>query len=371
MARPRRRNVVRFRLMVLFVVTLAELPLVATVAHLASSWLFAVALAAVVTTPFLVGLRSPFEDRPKSPLYLYLGLWPFFAWWASGLVLAVLAPLALGLAWALKLSPAGALGGALAVALLVGVRSTLGRPRLVERDVSIPGLPFELDGYRIAQISDVHCGSYTPESRVASWVERLNALDPDLVAVTGDLITSGAAHVESVARALGGLRGRDGVFACLGNHDYFTDAERLVRALEGAGVRVLRNHGVTVVRETATLFVAGVDDTWTGRADVARAIAGRPDGAPTVLLAHDPNLFPQAAEREVELVLSGHTHGGQLAVPWLSRRFNLARLVTPFSAGLYRLGRSLLYVNRGAGTTGPPVRLGAAAELTLLTLRSA
>jgi hypothetical protein len=98
-------------------------------------------------------------------------------------------------------------------------------------------------------------------------------------------------------------------------------------------------------------------------------LAERPDGVFTLLLAHDPNLFPQAVGEDVDLTLSGHTHGGQLAVPYLTRRFSLARVITPFAAGLYRIGKSLLYVNVGAGTTGPPVRLGARAELTLLVLK--
>jgi predicted MPP superfamily phosphohydrolase len=206
------------------------------------------------------------------------------------------------------------------------------------------------------------------EERVTEWVKRVNKLDVDLVAVTGDLITSGDAHVAGVARALGGLRAREGVYACMGNHDYFTDGESLLHALERNGLTVLRNHGVALPRG---LFVSGVDDTWTRRDDVPRALAGRPPGAPTVLLAHDPNLFPLAVEHGVELTLSGHTHGGQLAVPGLSRRLNLARLITRFTAGLYQVGRSTLYVNRGAGTTGPPVRLGARAEIALLTLRAA
>ena len=133
---------------------------------------------------------------------------------------------------------------------------------------------------------------------------------------------------------------------------------------------MLRNEGVVVERGGAQLYVAGVDDTWTARHDVARALASRPAGAPAVLLAHDPNLFPDAVARDVELTLSGHTHGGQLAVPGLSG-LSLARFITRFTAGMYRRGRSWLYVNRGAGTTGPPIRLGAPAELAVLTLRTA
>jgi predicted MPP superfamily phosphohydrolase len=155
----------------------------------------------------------------------------------------------------------------------------------------------------------------------------------------------------------------------MGNHDYFTDGEHFVQELSDAGLEVLRNRGVIIERDGAQLYVAGVDDTWTSRHDVGRALADRPANVPSVLLAHDPNLFAEASAHEVDLTLSGHTHGGQLAIPGF-RGLSLARFITQFTAGLYRRGRSWLYVNRGAGTTGPPVRIGAPAELAVLTLRS-
>jgi len=345
-----------------------QVPGVAAVAYFSGSWPLAVGGATLLSLPFLAGLKNPFEDKPKSRLEL-AALWPFFAWWTACLAFCVLAPLALFGAWLLHLPGDHAILGAGSLSLVAGVLATRRHPRLVRRDVTIPDLPRALDGYRIAQLSDVHCGSYTPEARVAAWVARVNDLDVDLIAVTGDLITSGDYHVEPVARALGGLRAKDGVFACMGNHDYFTDGESFIRQLEDNGLPVLRNEGRLVRRDDALLWVAGVDDTWTGRNDMAAALASRPAGAPTVLLAHDPNLFPEAVTHGIELTLSGHTHGGQLAVPGFSRRLTLARLITSFTAGLYRIGRSTLYVSRGAGTTGPPVRLGARAEITVLTLR--
>ena len=362
MARPR-RSLRRFRAFVVSVVGGVQVPGVAALAHFLGNWPLAVGGATLISLPFLYGLRNPLDDRPKHPLYLYGALWPFFAWWVACLVFAALAPPALLIAWAARLPLDGALAASGALALLAGVLATRRHPRLVERELIIDGLPEALDGYRIAQISDIHCGSYTPPSRVARWVERLNATRPHLIAVTGDLISSGDHHVEAVARALGALSARDGVFACMGNHDYFTRAD-LASALERNGVTVLKNRGLDV----GELHVAGVDDTWTGKNDLPRAVAGA-KGKFTLLLAHDPNLFPEAVEENVDLTLSGHTHGGQLAVPYLTRRFSLARVITPFAAGLYKIGKSMLYVNVGAGTTGPPVRLGARAELTVLTLR--
>jgi predicted MPP superfamily phosphohydrolase len=353
----------RFHLLAAALVTVVQLPPVLWLCWLTRTPLPAL-VALGVSWPYLKQLRSPWTTTPRAAsTYVALG------WWSACLVFDLLMlPVVLAI-------QAGAPGGvtwgmAGAVALVMGGDAVLGRPRLRKRTVRVAGLPKELDGYRIGQLSDVHCGPHVPEEKVAGWVSRLNGLDLDLVTVTGDLITHGSSHVEAVARALGGLRAKDGVFACMGNHDYFTDGEFLVRELERNGLTVLRNRGVVVRRDGANLYVAGVDDTWTSRHDVERALAARPDGAPTVLLAHDPNLFPQAQARGVELTLSGHTHGGQLAVPWV-RRLSLARFMTRWTAGMYRQGRSWLYVNRGAGTTGPPVRLGAPAELAVITLRRA
>lgn len=352
----------RFRIRVAAVVTLLQLPAVLWLCSRAHGvWpLFA---AAALSLPYLRQLHSPWSRA--RPLSTYLAL----AWWSSCMAFALLLPLA-WLAARLGVPQKSAFALAAAASLWCGLGAVLHRPRLRKRIVRIDGLPSALHGYRIGQISDVHCGPHTPAARVRRWVERLNALDLDLMTVTGDLITHGESHVRDVAAALGGLRARDGVFACMGNHDYFTDGERLVRELTICGLTVLRNRGVLVERDGVQLYVAGVDDTWTERHDVARALAARPTGVPAILLAHDPNLFPAAAAHDVELTLSGHTHGGQLAVPGV-RRLSLARFITEFTAGLYRRGRSWLYVNRGAGTTGPPVRLGAPAELAVLELRAA
>ena len=157
----------------------------------------------------------------------------------------------------------------------------------------------------------------------------------------------------------------------MGNHDYFTEGELVAAALDRAGLTVLRNRGVTLRRDEGALYVAGADDTWTHRHDVAAALTARPANAPVVLLAHDPALFPEAVSHGVDLTLSGHTHGGQIGLPGFSHRLNLARVMTRFTTGIYRSGKSTLYVNRGLGTTGPPVRLAVAPEIALLTLRAA
>ena len=352
----------RIRVLIVAIVTLFQLPAVVWLC-LRTHHAWPLAAATALSLPYLWQLRSFWSaDGKKLPMYLAL------AWWASCVVFTFLIPFAL-LASLLG-APAGTPYVAAAIlSLLSGLSALKTAPRVREKVVPIEGLPAALDGYRIGQISDVHCGPNTPAERVRRWVERLNGLDLDLMTVTGDLIVHGSSHVVAVAEALGGLRARDGVYACMGNHDYFTDGEELIDELTRAGLVVLRNRGVIVERRGAKLYVAGVDDTWTARHDVARALADRPAGTPAILLAHDPNLFPEASERDVELTLSGHTHGGQMAVPGV-RHLSLARFITRFTAGFYRRGRSWLYVNRGAGTTGPPARLFAPAELAVLTLRA-
>jgi predicted MPP superfamily phosphohydrolase len=301
-------------------------------------------------------------------------MWPFFTWWTMCAIFMVVTPLVFLVRWLL---PPGAaqvftVDRALLVsgilAILLGLRAMGRRPQIRRHTVAIDGLPSVFAGYTIAQISDLHCGPFTPGTRILSWVHRVNKLGADLVAVTGDLITSGGDYVNTVAAALSELRAPDGAVACMGNHDYFTDGDSFAHELERQGLRLLRNRGHVIERPGGRLHIAGVDDTWTRRDDLERALRGRPPGTPTVLLAHDPTLFPSAAAHGVALTLSGHTHGGQLASPVAPKRWNLARLVTPFTAGLYRIGHCTLYVNRGLGTTGPPIRLGVRPEITLITL---
>lgn len=349
-----------------------QLPALAALAPLVRHPSALYLLAALISAPFLLTVRTIWDQRPRSRLHLYLGLWPFFAWWTFCLVMTVYAPLAL-LVTAIAKVPYQRSGTIAAAAAALSALFTLRRrPRVRRIDVPLKNLPVGFDGLRIAQISDLHCGPFTSQRRIARWVSKVNALRPDVVAVTGDLITSGSDFISPVATALGRLSAPLGVFACLGNHDYFgVDGTTFTRELERNHLAVLRNRHVVLTRGGGQLVMAGVDDTWTGRADVGRALAGRPAECPVVLLAHDPELFPEAARRDVGLTLSGHTHAGQLAIPGLTRRFNLARVMSHFTAGHYTLGEAQLYVNAGLGTTGPPIRIGARPEITVFTLRPA
>lgn len=250
--------------------------------------------------------------------------------------------------------------------------STVGRmvPRTIRIEVSIEGLSPDLDGYRIAQLSDIHCGPYVPRWLLAYWARKATALGPDLTTVTGDLIAAGSGYLTDVTYFFEQLRAPDGVVACLGNHDYFA-TEGVPAAVEAGGARLLRNAGFILQRGDGGLYVCAIDDRWSRRDNIAEALRARPNDMPSVMLAHDPQQFPEIAAEGVSLVLSGHTHGGQFAVPFLVRWLNLARLRMPFTKGVYKRGASTLFVHAGLGTSGPATRIGAAPEVALIVLRRA
>lgn len=251
----------------------------------------------------------------------------------------------------------------------------------ITRRIEIPvkGLDPKFDGYRIAHLSDLHIGALTPPWWAKRWIERANAEKPDATVVTGDYVTAGVLFHEQIAEVMGELRAKDGVYCSMGNHDYF-DGEHLIGLIRGKGLTMLRNEGRTLSRDEAQLYITAIDDTWTKRADIDKALKERPKDTkgkrlPTIMLSHDPDRFPEIIERGVDLVLSGHTHGGQIAWPFLGRWINASKLAHRFHIGLYRGkgldGESVLYVHPGLGTTGPPIRLGVAPAVVMLTLRAA
>ncbi len=358
---------------VVLLISIVQVPLVVAAVHFSGGLALAVAVFSIALSLPIVGqtLRSPWDHRPRSALHKYLVMWPFYSWWTLGLMFCLLAPPLLIVGVLSPLSTSQALLIALALSLVGSFRALRPRARVVKKHLPLPGLPKAFDGLKIVQLSDVHVGPFTPATLVRKWVARANALEPDLIVVTGDLITTGSEYIEAMAATLGQLKAPCGVFACLGNHDYYGTGGAVGPALKRHGISVLSNGGVTLKRPGGSLYLAGVDDSRSGREDLARALRDRPAGVPTVLLAHDPNLFHKARAAKVELTLSGHTHGGQLAVPWMVRKFNLARFETKFTSGLYRHHQSLLYVSHGLGTSGPPIRLGARPEFALLTLAMA
>jgi predicted MPP superfamily phosphohydrolase len=156
----------------------------------------------------------------------------------------------------------------------------------------------------------------------------------------------------------------------MGNHDYFGEGEPLISLLRDKGLHVFRNEGKVLEHDGGKIYLTAIDDVWTRRADIDKALANRPPGMPTIMLSHDPDKFPEMVKRKVDLTLSGHTHGGQIAWPFLGRWINASKLAHKFHIGVYRDGSCTLYVHGGLGTTGPPIRLGVAPAVVMLTLRA-
>jgi predicted MPP superfamily phosphohydrolase len=247
-------------------------------------------------------------------------------------------------------------------------------------EVPIRGLPKALSGLRVAQLSDFHFGPHIPAGYLEGAVGRAAAERPDLIALTGDFIDRGPRHVRAAARLFRGLAAPLGVFAVLGNHDFSVHtargarkypglADSVAEALSAEGVTVLRNRGARVERGGAALHVAGVDDLWSGASDLDAAFDGACPHAPRVLLAHNPRAVEQLGARRADLVLSGHTHGGQINLPVVGRLL-LNRQAKRYAAGLYPLARGHLYVNTGVGF-GWRLRFGVRPELAVFTLRTA
>lgn len=257
-------------------------------------------------------------------------------------------------------------------------------------EVSLPALPPALDGLRILQLSDIHASNYMPIAQVRRIVDKAQLLNPDLIASTGDLLTGRGDPLEACVAELSRLRAPLGVWGCNGNHEIYSHTQEKAALL-------FRQYGMTMLRQESTLLtwrgakfnLIGVDyqrQHWFN-SQSSPMLEGmeslvRP-GIPNILLSHNPNAFPSASEMGIDLMLAGHTHGGQVQVEILDHRISPARFITPYIAGLYRLplrgqGGSLsanryasVYVSRGLGTIGTPVRLGVPPEITLLTLRRA
>ena len=228
-------------------------------------------------------------------------------------------------------------------------------------------LPEGFRGFRILQLSDIHHSLFVPLDYVAAVVELSNKLKPDLVALTGDFVTYSRSSIEPVAEILGGLRARSGVVAVLGNHDFRVGADAVESALRRQRIQVLRNRHRSLHQRGAALYLAGVDDYGYG-ADLGQAMRGIPEDAPTVLLAHNPRLVTAAACRGIGLVLSGHTHGGQVNLPLLGTVYGRSPEQMRFKMGWDRLGATQIYVSRGIGTIVLPVRWRCPAEMPLLEL---
>ena len=258
----------------------------------------------------------------------------------------------------------------LALSLGQVARSAFAEPFMLtieRRAIFLRRLPKALDGLRIVQLSDLHLGPLTSSAQLRRAVETANSLDPDIIALTGDYISHERHYAAPCAEVVGRLRARHGVFAVLGNHDHWTDAALITDLFRAEGIKVLINEGMRFDKDGAGFWLAGVNDTMVGLEDLPLAMAGASDDEMKLLLAHNPIILRRAARAGVDLVLSGHTHGGQVALR--SDRSASGRPRRRLLKGLGRQGETQIYVTRGLGTVILPIRYGCPPEVSLLELR--
>jgi predicted MPP superfamily phosphohydrolase len=338
--------------------------------------LWLVASAALIPMAF-AGRRA--ANRRTADRWTWAGMLALGAF-ALLLSLTVVRDVLLLVAWPFaQMLPPLAAPSALAVpllgicALLIGVFGARRTPRVRVVEVPIPGLPVALHGFSIVQLSDLHVGPTIKAPFVQAVVERVNTLGADLVAITGDLVDGRVRDLAQDVAPLAGLNSRHGSFFVTGNHEYYSGAAEWIALLRTLSLKVLIDEHVVLDHDGERLVLAGVADHGarhfdaTHRSDPRAAIAGAPhDAALRVLLAHQPRSADAAADAGFDLQLSGHTHGGQI---WPGAWF--VKLQQPLVAGLHRVRSMWVYVSRGTGYWGPPLRLGAPAEITQLRLIAA
>ena len=251
------------------------------------------------------------------------------------------------------------------------------RPRVVRKDVALRRWPERLEGYTIALLSDFHFDPYFSVHPIEASIGIVNGLNPDLIVLTGDFVSipqfkggeeKAAATAEPCADLLRQMHARHGLWAVMGNHDYYTNPWRITNILQEHGIKVLVNRSVPIEQDGARFWLAGVNDVVSGTADLDTTLDIVPENEATILLAHEPDYADEVARYHVDLQLSGHSHGGQVRLPLVPPLF-LPKLGKKYVWGLYRIGPLTLYTNAGIGTVVLPIRFNCPPEITLLTLR--
>lgn len=233
-------------------------------------------------------------------------------------------------------------------------------------EIKLRRLPRKLDGLRVIHLSDIHHSPFTGLDHIRRAVRLANRLQPDIVMLTGDYVSHERRFIAPVAEVLAGLKSEFGTFACLGNHDHWTDADLVAHILRGEGINVLINQGFRFEARGGSFWLAGVDDHMVGKTDLPTALRGSFPDEMKLLLAHNPIIFRKSVRMGIDLTLSGHTHGGQVKMRDPQRRILPKRRL---SSGLHRRGDSQIYITRGIGTVVLPVRYQCPPEISLLELR--
>jgi len=240
-----------------------------------------------------------------------------------------------------------------------------------ENDILIRDLPPAFEGFRITQLTDIHHSRILGISEVRRVVDLAQQTKPDMFVLTGDYSTSYRRYIEPCAEALAALSAPEGVWAVLGNHDHYTDPELTTRALEHNHIAVLNNAHTTLHRDSDSLQLSGIDD-WTWNAtDWTRAFSGLDAKTPTILLSHQPTVLDLEQTNNISLIISGHTHGGQLKFPFIGAPASRFTNDLKYARGLFRRGETQLYVSSGTGVIGLPLRFGVRPEIAVLRLRRA
>ena len=264
-------------------------------------------------------------------------------------------------------------------AAAVGADSVLvapNHPRVVKLDIGLRRWPENLNGFTIALLSDFHYDPYFSIHPIQASIGIVNALRPQLILLTGDFVSvpffgdpaKGAADADPCAAILKNLKAPHGAWAVMGNHDAFTDPDRVTAALKAQGIRVLANESIPMESDGARFWLGGVDDVLGKTADLDATLHNVPQSEPIVLMVHEPDYADRVAHHPVDLQLSGHSHGGQVRLPLLPPLY-LPDLGKKYVWGLYKIGELTLYTNPGLGTVAFPARMNCPPEITLLTIR--
>jgi len=238
---------------------------------------------------------------------------------------------------------------------------------ITRHEVLIDDLPAAFDGYRIAFLTDTHVASFVRRAFYEEIVAQVQRFEPDLLLFGGDFV-SFRRHIPLLANRLAGLSAKDGTFAILGNHDYWTDAPRIMETLAGIGVRFLTNGHVMLARGGARLPLAGIDEVYRGAPDPDAAFAGIAVGQPCLAISHHPDIIDVLPRRRIDLLLCGHTHGGQIRFPFFGAVVVPSKHEATYASGFHRVGPTLMYVSRGIGAV-PPLRILCRPEVATFILR--
>ena len=233
-------------------------------------------------------------------------------------------------------------------------------------EIRLKRLPKNLEGFRLVHLSDIHHSPFTDIEHISRAVSIANSLQPDVFVLTGDYVSHESSYIAPMAEVLGKLESEFGTFACLGNHDHWTDAEMVTNLMREANIKVLINEGFRFTAKDASFWLAGVDDYMVGKTDLRAALRGSFPDEMIMLLAHNPIIVRRAARVGVDLMLSGHTHGGQIKLRDDEKRILPRRKL---KNGLYRRKDTQIYITRGIGTVVLPVRYGCPPEISLLELQ--